>query len=131
MAVLSELGMFLSVIYKHVVPTALCVAGTSPNKRGIADHAFLFVLFQFFEQLLLQMAASGLFDGTPLGRHGFFLRLAFSSRPPFDPMRRMRDFGSLRTNSSLLWFCVGIHEETLALLTRDKKDRNRGNLKNH
>src|SRR5215475_968572 len=39
--------------------------------------ASLLILFQFFEQLLFQMPARGLFDRAPLCGHGLFFRLAF------------------------------------------------------
>jgi hypothetical protein len=42
----------------------------------------------------------------------------------------MRNLRSQRTDFSFLRFCVGIHEETLALRIRDKKDGNRSKLEN-
>jgi hypothetical protein len=40
-----------------------------------------FALFQFFEQLLFQMSPRCLFDRASISRYGFFLCLAFFSRP--------------------------------------------------
>jgi hypothetical protein len=84
----------------------------------------------FFEQLLFQMSPRCLFDRAPLSCHGFFLCLAFSSRPTLCGTWHVRNLRSLRTDFSFLWFCVGIHGETLALLIRDKKNGNSSKLKN-
>jgi hypothetical protein len=88
-----------------------------------------FALFQFFEQLLFQMATRGLFNRTPLGSHGFFLCMAFSSRPALCGTWQVRNLRSLRTDFSLLRFRIGIHEETLKFLIRDKKDGDSSKLK--
>jgi hypothetical protein len=76
------------------------------------------------------MAPRGLFDRAPLGGHCFFLRLAISSRPTFDRLGHMQNFRTTHTDFSLLWVCIGIHEEMLALLVRDKKDGDRSELEN-
>jgi len=89
-----------------------------------------FVLFQFFEQSLFQMATRCLFDCAPLSCHGFFLCLAFSSRPALCGAWQVRNLRSLRTDFSFLRFGVGIHGETLALLIRDKENGNSSKLKN-
>jgi hypothetical protein len=89
-----------------------------------------FAFFQFFEQLLFQMATRCLFDCAPLSCHGFFLRMAFSSRPALCGTWQVRNLRSLRTDFSFLRLGVGIHGETLALLIRDKKNGNSSKLKN-
>jgi hypothetical protein len=91
---------------------------------------FLVVFIQFFEQLLFQMSSRRFFDCAPLSCHGFFLCLAFSSRPALCGTCQVRNLRSLRTDFSFLRFGVGIHEETLALLIRDKKNGNGSKLKN-
>ena len=89
-----------------------------------------FALFQFFEQLLFQVATRCLFDCAPLSCHGFFLCTAFSSRPALCGTWQVGNLRSLRTDLAFLRFGVGIHGETLALLVRDKKNGNSSKLKN-
>ena len=86
---------------------------------------------QVFEQLLSQMATRCFFDRAPLGGYCFLLRLAFSSRPPFDRFGQMRNLRAVRPDSSFLWLRVGIHKEMLALLAGDKKNGNSNKLKNN
>jgi hypothetical protein len=80
--------------------------------------------------LLFQVASRRFFDRAPLSCHGFFLCLPFSSRPTLCGTWQVRNLRSLRTDFSFLRFGVGIHEETLALLIRDKKNGNSSKLKN-
>ena len=90
----------------------------------------LIVFFQFFEQLLFQMATCGFFDRAPFSRHCFLFSLALSSCPSYDRLCQMGNLRTTRTDFSFLWFRVRIHEETLAFLVRDKKNGDRSELKN-
>jgi hypothetical protein len=85
---------------------------------------------KLFDQLSFQMATRCLLDGPPLSGDCFFLRDALSSRPSFDRLRQMRNFRTEATDFFFLGLCVGIHEKTLTLLIRDKKNRNGDDLKN-
>jgi hypothetical protein len=76
------------------------------------------------------MAARRFFDRTPFSYYGFFLCLAFPSRPALCGTWQVRNLRSQRTDFSFLRFCVWIHEETLALFIRDKKNGNSSKLKN-
>ena len=91
----------------------------SRNSLAAETDDFLSVFFQFFEQLLFQVAARGLFYRAPLGGHRFLLRLTLSSRPSFNRLSKMRNLRTTPADVSLLWLCIGIHAETLALFIRD------------
>ena len=103
---------------------------TNRNAKDSLVLASSFALFQFFEQLLFQVATRRLFDCAPLSCYSVFLCLTFSSRPALYGTRQVRNLRSLRTDFPFLRFCVGIHEETLALLIRDKYNGNSLKLKN-
>ncbi len=107
-----------------------CRRFANRNAKVSLVLASLFALFQFFEQLLFQVATRCLFDCAPLGCYGFFLCTAFSSRPALCGTWQVGNLRSLRTDLAFLRFGVGIHGETLALLVRDKKNGNSSKLKN-
>jgi hypothetical protein len=91
---------------------------------------FLIVFIQFFEQLLFQMSSRCFFDRAPFSHYRFFLCLAFSSRSALCGTWQVRNLWSQRTDFSFLRFYVRIHQDTLALLIRDKKNGNSSELKN-
>src|SRR5439155_27225317 len=98
---------------------------------GSLVPASSFVLFRFFGHLLFPVATRRLFGCAPLSCYSVSLCLTFSSRPALYGTRQVRNLRSLRTDFPFLRFCVGIHEETLALLIRDKKNGNSSKLKNN
>ena len=87
-------------------------------------------MFQFFEQLLLQMSPRSLLNRATLGGYPLLLRLTFAPRSRFHRLRHVPDLWPKGADLSLLCFCVRIHE-CLALTVHDKDNRNRGKLKNH
>jgi len=82
-------------------------------------------LFEFAQQLLLQMSPRSLFDRATLGGYPLLLRLTFAPCSRFHRLRHVPDLGPARADVSLFWFCVRIHE-CLALPVGDKNNRNRG-----
>src|SRR5205823_7511940 len=70
---------------------------TNRNAKDSLVLASSFALFQFFEQLLFQVATRRLFDCAPLSCHGFFLCMAFSSRPAFCGTWQVGNLRSLRS----------------------------------
>ena len=82
-------------------------------------------LVDFAQQLLLQMSPRSLFDRTTLSGDPLLLRLTFAPCSRFHRLRHVPDLGSARSDVSLFWFCVRIHE-CLALPVGDKNKRNRG-----
>jgi hypothetical protein len=92
------------------------------------DHSSLLLsirLVKFAQQLLFQMSPRSLFDRATLGGYPLLLRLTFARRSRLHRLRYVPDLGPARTDVSLFWFCVRIHE-CLALTVRDKNNRNRG-----
>src|SRR6266403_2121707 len=81
-------------------------------------------LADFAQQLLLQMSPCSLFDRATLGGYSLLLRLTFAPCSRLHRLRHVADLGPPRTDVSLFWFCVRIHE-CLALTVRDKNNRNR------
>src|SRR5882757_4805188 len=81
-------------------------------------------LFEFAQQLLLQMSPRSLFDRATLGGYPLLLRLTFAPCSRFHRLRHVPDLGPARADVSLFWFCVRI-QECLALTVRDKNNRNR------
>jgi len=67
-------------------------------------------LADFAQQLLLQMSPCSLFDRAPLGGYSLLLRLTFSLRSRLHRLRHVPDPGPARSDASLFWFCVWIHE---------------------
>ena len=61
------------------------------------------------------MAARGLFDGTPLGRDGFPLRLSLFPGASIDAPRQMRNLRPLRAYLSLLRLRIRIHLYDLSI----------------
>jgi len=60
-----------------------------------------------------------------LGGYALLLRLTFAPASRFHSLRHVPDLGPMRTDVSLFWFCVRIHE-CLARPVGDKNKRNRG-----
>jgi hypothetical protein len=77
-------------------------------------------LFEFPQQLLLQMSPRSLFDRATLGGYPLLLRLTFAPCSWLHRLRHVPDLWSERADVSLFWICVRIHE-CLALLVGDKK----------
>ncbi len=82
-------------------------------------------LFEFAQQLLLQMSPRSLFDRATLGGYALLLRLTFAPCSRFHRLRHVPDLGPARADVSLFWFCVRIHE-CLALSVVRKNNRKRG-----
>ena len=87
-------------------------------------------LFEFAQQLLLQMSPRSLFDRATLGGYPLLLRLTFAPCSRFHRLRHVPDLWPARADVSLFWFCVRIHE-CLALLVGDKNKRNLGVLRHN
>ena len=77
-------------------------------------------LFEFAQQLLLQMSPRSLFDRATLGGYPLLLRLTFVPCSRFHRLRHVPDLWPARADVSLFWFCVRIHE-CLALVVGHKK----------
>ena len=66
-------------------------------------------LFEFAQQLLLQMSPRSLFDRATLGGYPLLLRLTFAPCSRFHRLRHVSDLGPARADVALFWFCVRIH----------------------
>jgi hypothetical protein len=99
------------------------------QERGVQRTArpttALLHIYQFFQQLLLQMSPRSLFDRATFSGYALLLRLTFAPCSRFHRLRYVSDLGPMCTDVSLFWFRVRIHE-CLTLLVADKNKRNRG-----
>ena len=99
------------------------------QERGVQRTArpttALLHIYQFFQQLLLQMSPRSLFDRATFSGYALLLRLTFAPCSRFHRLRHVPDLGPMRTDVSLFWFRVRIHD-CLALLVGNKNKRNRG-----
>ena len=82
-------------------------------------------LFEFAQQLLLQMSPRSLLDRATLGGYPLLLRLTFAPCSWLHRLRHVPNLWPERADVSLFWICVRIHK-CLALLIGDKNNRNRG-----
>jgi hypothetical protein len=68
-------------------------------------------LFEFAQQLLLQMSPRSFLDRATLSGYPLLLCLPFAARPRFHRLRHVPDPGATRADFSFFWFCVRIHEK--------------------
>ena len=99
------------------------------QERGVQRTArpttALLHIYQFFQQLFLQMSPRSLLYRATLGGYTLLFRLTFAPCSRFHRLRHVPDLGPKRADVSLFWFCVRIHE-CLTLLVGNKNKRNRG-----
>src|SRR6266576_3663544 len=67
-------------------------------------------LFEFAQQLLLQMSPRSLVDRATLGGYPLLLCLTFAPCSRLHRLRHVPDLGPQRPDISLFWFCVRIHK---------------------
>lgn len=81
----------------------------APWLAAALHTARLLALFQFFQQISLQVPAGGLLDRAPLRGHPLFLRLPFLPRARFDRAGQMGNLRPLHTDLSFVRLGVGVH----------------------
>ena len=131
MATLQSTSQISSLIGGFPVVSALWAARFAQRSGYRNRYATSSIsLFEFAQQLLLQMSSRSLFDRATLGGYPLLLRLTFAPCSRFHRLRHVPDLWPSRADVSLFWFCERIHE-CLALLVGDKNNRNRGVLRHN